>query len=1189
MLRRYLAVFVVIAVGLVSLVGLIRWGVALAAPETPAVWTRDPGDAAGVYVFYDYENLSPSRYPIRGGHMLVTWKAIETGPGTYDWSWPDRWIADLASKGKYVGFTVDSYDGVCCGGSAVPPHVRQQHPSSVIVCNGTEIPRYWDPAYQRAWGDFIRAVGRRYNNDPRIAWVQISVGIYGETSPAEGEFFGCLESAGLTSESWINVVKWSVDLYREAFPDKQLFLQFAPYYKYRVERREFTDYAASRGVGLKHNGLKPDTDDAYITDPNLSFYGGGGYDPFAKWGDRVATGWEGYENQAFSMRGRTDSMWSIYNALDKHADILAVDTDLVKAADRQDLLQFANKYLGRTIADTPSVWIALRETEYTWFPEKGNFEFWLYQKDDAPGGRTVPLWRVGSAPEGRFTRRTDQATGNPDMYFDVDDRYIYGNARPVTVTVTYYDQGFDRWQLRYDAVDNPDKAAGTVFKTNTYTWKKATFVLNDALFMNRQLGGTDFHIWCLGDGDEIIHFVDVQRPAGVTVELELQSGVNGYSGASDTTLDAWSPDSAFGSDNLLRLRYNAGTPSTHMAPLLRFDLSSIPTGATVLEAYLDLYLSSAERSDRDIGAAVHGLLRPWNEAAATWQRTGTGQNWAQPGALGPGTDHIAAASDSKTLKLPAGWYSFNVTDLVKRWVADPAGNHGLMLQARAGTVETNMEVRFAARESGDPSIRPKLRVKYLIQPPTPTPTPTPQHTATLTPTPTATRTPTPVGVPRTLISRRASRPPVIDGDLSEWTQPEHADVRVGQVDTVVGQGATPEDISAIVLSYWTDGWLYFAARITDDIIVRDSAEIWEDDAVEFALDAAHDRLPGGNDDNQFTVASDGALTNFGYAEVPGAQVAVRRHGTGYDVELALPLSVLGIGGLVEGQTLGFTIGLIDDDDGGNRSGPNDTYLIWAGNNTVSGSGAFGSLILGAVHQLPPAGGTATPTLTALPGATVTWTPTATRTRTPTGTATATATGTSTATVIPTPTRTPTALPGATSTSTATSAPTPTRTPTVTTTATPGFGVVQGVAFYDQDGDGSQNPDEMGLKDVTLVLMQAASRRYTVTTQDDGFYRFLEVNPGSYKLAAETWPDGYYPTHDAILLAITAGGQLEINIPFRRLPEATPTATSTPAPTASPTGTGTPTVTVTSTATRPVPTPTSRFWTHRAYLPLLLHP
>ena len=106
-------------------------------------------------------------------------------------------------------------------------------------------------------------------------------------------------------------------------------------------------------------------------------------------GRSVAIGFEGSEIPT-SMEGRTNTLWSLYNALDKHADFLMLDTKVTSAADRQDLLKFAGRYLGRTIDDTPSVWTALRETEYDWFPDYGNFEFWLYQNDAVPGGKTVP-------------------------------------------------------------------------------------------------------------------------------------------------------------------------------------------------------------------------------------------------------------------------------------------------------------------------------------------------------------------------------------------------------------------------------------------------------------------------------------------------------------------------------------------------------------------------------------------------------------------------------------------------------------------------------------------------------------------------------------------------------------------------------------------------------------------------------
>ena len=90
--------------------------------------------------------------------------------------------------------------------------------------------------------------------------------------PAEDTFKSCLQAAGLTSAIWIDFVKWSIDTYVAAFPNKQLFLQYAPFFDSRQERVAFTDYAASRGVGMKHNNLKPDSgDDAIIENPAVSY------------------------------------------------------------------------------------------------------------------------------------------------------------------------------------------------------------------------------------------------------------------------------------------------------------------------------------------------------------------------------------------------------------------------------------------------------------------------------------------------------------------------------------------------------------------------------------------------------------------------------------------------------------------------------------------------------------------------------------------------------------------------------------------------------------------------------------------------------------------------------------------------------------------------------------------------------
>ena len=249
-----------------------------------------------------------------------------------------------------------------------------------------------------------------------------------------------------------------------------------------------------------------------MSDPAQSIYQSGQYDPIIKWGSKVLFGWEGTEGQATD--GAPDTMWRIYNGLDKHPDYILLDYVQIADPVRWPMLEFANLHAGRTITDTPSVWVALRETEYTWYPQWGNYSFWLYQNDAVPGGKTVPLWRVGTAPEGRYTRRTDSASGNPSMYFNVDDGYLFDGAYPVTLTVKYLDQGRDSWELQYDSTSGATKSAGVVQKGNTGTWKTISFTLDDARFANRQPGGgkypgSDFRIWNRDDGDEVIHFAQV--------------------------------------------------------------------------------------------------------------------------------------------------------------------------------------------------------------------------------------------------------------------------------------------------------------------------------------------------------------------------------------------------------------------------------------------------------------------------------------------------------------------------------------------------------------------------------------------------------------------------------------------------------------------------------------------------------
>jgi hypothetical protein len=741
-LQRLGAIFLGAAAALLA---LAAWHAR--ASEAPEALARPIAPAPGVYVFLDKPNLDPRLYPIVGGHLKFAWDDLEPAPGEIQWPIIENWVAQEAALGKPVGIGFVTYNGVDAGGDLVPRWVYREAPEARVLCaNNWSIPRYWSEAYLSRYERFVRAVGAVYDGDPRIAWVEIGVGLYGETTPDREIFYPCLEDAGLTSALWVQTVNRITELYRRAFPTTPLFLQMAPYFASEAERRAFTDYAASLGVGLKHNGLRADTNSLVYDDPTYSLYASGQYDPFLTHGDRVPLAWETYD---YMLSDLPNLLWGVLNALDKHADYIVANRGLVEPPSRWPYLEFANRYLGRTPADTPSVWVALREArpENTWYPQRGNFSFYLYQDDTVPGGRTVPLWNVDASPEGLYARRTNCGSGHCLMAFDVDERFLFGGRNAVTVTVTYFDQGTGAWELEYDAVEAPYRSAGTVQKANTRTWRKATFVLPDAHFANRQAGGdrragTDFRIVARGE-DVILHMVDVARIATEGAPTwylaSFQEGIRGYAGAADTTLSSAQPHANFGWDPTLTL----GAGEVQNA-LVRFDLASLPPGAQVITAALELRLLSAT-GEAPVAVDAFGVLRHWEEGEATWNLAFAGVPWGDAGCRRAGVDRRAALTDRKRLVYPDRPLLLDVTALAHAWAADPAANHGLLLRALSRQAAT---LRFGSSDHPDPALRPRLWVRYALPAGAPTPSPTPEETPT--PTWTVTGTPptaTPTGTP----------------------------------------------------------------------------------------------------------------------------------------------------------------------------------------------------------------------------------------------------------------------------------------------------------------------------------------------------------------------------------------------------------------------------------------------------------
>jgi hypothetical protein len=195
---------------------------------------------------------------------------------------------------------------------------------------------------------------------------------------------------------------------------------------------------------------------------------------------------------------------------------------------------------------------------------------------------------------------------------------------------------------------------------------------------------------------------------------------------------------------------------------------------------------------------------------------------------------------------------------------------------------------------------------------------------------------------RTVDAFRTGTPPSIDGDLADWPALPPLVLDRDTAEAVFRVVPAPADSSAELRALWTSYDLYLAVHVRDDVIVNDSGDVWRDDEIELAFDAAHDLMSGGPDDHQFTTNADGRVTDGGAPIPPGTiTVSVRPVAGGSDVEARLPIHALRSGLLFAGQRLGFTLGLHDDDDGGDW----DSYMIWEGTNTWSGAVGFGILRL----------------------------------------------------------------------------------------------------------------------------------------------------------------------------------------------------------------------------------------------------
>lgn len=139
--------------------------------------------------------------------------------------------------------------------------------------------------------------------------------------------------------------------------------------------------------------------------------------------------------------------------------------------------------------------------------------------------------------------------------------------------------------------------------------------------------------------------------------------------------------------------------------LMRFDLSGIPEGKTILSASL---MYSVQNAGTFNTMDAYRMLTDWTEAGATWNTNGiAGSDWAGGSFGAADFDPTPYGPMSVT---PVGWKTNDVTELLKTWVEDGAANYGMALM---GAISANTdEAQIYDREDAGAGLGPRLAVSY---------------------------------------------------------------------------------------------------------------------------------------------------------------------------------------------------------------------------------------------------------------------------------------------------------------------------------------------------------------------------------------------------------------------------------------------------------------------------------------------